>query len=53
MIFLSKKNKKDVGKEEYGYDFVPELSHITNIDEQRVKAKKMEKMGKDKHAQNG
>lgn len=28
----------------YGYDFVAELSHFTNIDEQRKNAKKLEKL---------
>ena len=33
-------------KEEYAYDFVPELSHILNIDEQRIKAKELENITK-------
>ena len=35
-----------VGKnnEEYGYDFVAELAHFTNVDEQRKKVKEMEQI---------
>ena len=43
MIILKEKNNKlnelkqnRMQKEEYAYDFVPELSHILNIDEQRI-----------------
>lgn len=40
----SGKNPKGNLKDEYGYDFVAELSHFTNIDEQREKAKKLEQL---------
>lgn len=50
----NKKSKKEkmvkinknvgVNNEEYGYDFVAELAHFTNIDEQRENAKKLEKL---------
>lgn len=32
--------------EEYGYDFVAELAHFTNIDEQREKTHELEKIYK-------
>ena len=35
-------------KEEYAYDFVPELSHILNIDEQRKRARELEEITKNK-----
>lgn len=47
-ILKEKNNKLDnikakrINKEEYGYDFVPELSHTLNIDEQREGAKRLE-----------
>lgn len=34
--------KKEANKEEYGYDFVAELAHFTNIDEQEIMAKRLE-----------
>ena len=53
MIILKEKNNKlnelkqnRMQKEEYAYDFVPELSHILNIDEQRIKAKELENITK-------
>jgi len=30
----------------YGYDFVPELANVLNIDEQKVKAKELEDIDK-------
>ena len=48
-----KKSKENVVKssdkvalqsDNYGYDFVAELNHFTNIDEQRKNAKKLEKL---------
>lgn len=41
---MKDKKKKDPYKEEYGYDFVAELAHFTNIDEQRKKAKELEEL---------
>lgn len=43
---LNKIKTKRIDKEEYGYDFVPELSHILNIDEQRENARRLEDIGK-------
>lgn len=40
----NKKNPKGNLKDEYGYDFVAELSHFTNIDEQRENAERLEKL---------
>lgn len=55
MIILKEKNnrlselkQKRMQKEEYAYDFVPELSHILNIDEQKVKARELENITKNK-----
>lgn len=39
-----KKLKVGNNNEEYGYDFVAELAHFTNIDEQREKVKELEKI---------
>lgn len=40
-----KSNDKSVLQgDNYGYDFVAELSNFTNIDEQRKNAKKLEKL---------
>lgn len=41
---FNEKNQKSNLKDEYGYDFVAELSHFTNIDEQRENARKLEKL---------
>ena len=38
-------------KEEYAYDFVPELSHVLNIDEQKEKARELEDITKNKQQQ--
>ena len=42
------KERSKVGNnnEEYGYDFVAELAHFTNIDEQREKTHELEKINK-------
>lgn len=42
------KNKEKTGnnQEEYGYDFVAELAHFTNIDEQREKTHELENIDK-------
>lgn len=55
MIILKEKNnrlselkQKRMQKEEYAYDFVPELSHILNIDEQRKRARELEDITKNK-----
>lgn len=45
------KNSKVCGKinkseDIYGYDFVPELANILNIDEQKEKAKELEDIDK-------
>ena len=45
---LSELKQKRMQKEEYAYDFVPELSHVLNVDEQRVKARELENITKDK-----
>lgn len=36
------KNKVNNNKDPYVYDFVQTLAHITNIDEQREKVRKLE-----------
>lgn len=48
-----KKNNKDLNKNKinnnedpYGYDFVPTISHWTNIDEQRKEVKFLENINK-------
>lgn len=41
---VNKENPKGNLKDEYGYDFVAELSHFTNIDEQRENAERLEKL---------
>ena len=38
--------KRDRLEDMYGYDFVPELSHALNIDEQKEKAKELEDIDK-------
>lgn len=40
----SKEKQSKKTSDEYGYDFVAELSHFTNIDEQRKNAKRLEKL---------
>jgi len=42
------KERPKVGNnnEEYGYDFVAELAHFTNIDEQRKKTHELERIDK-------
>lgn len=45
------KNSKVCGKTNrsediYGYDFVPELANVLNIDEQKEKAKELEDLDK-------
>lgn len=40
----NEKNQKSNLKDEYGYDFVAELSHFTNIDEQRENVQRLEKL---------
>lgn len=42
------KERPKVGNnnEEYGYDFVAELAHFVNIDEQREKTHELEKIDK-------
>lgn len=40
----NEKNPKGNLKDEYGYDFVAELSHFTNIDEQRENVQRLEKL---------
>lgn len=42
----AKKIKIGNNKEEYGYDFVAELAHFTNIDEQREKTYELENINK-------
>ena len=47
----SSRKRKKCGKTNrsediYGYDFVPELSHALNIDEQKEKAKELEDIDK-------
>jgi len=37
-------DKVALQSDNYGYDFVAELNHFTNIDEQRKNAKKLEKL---------
>lgn len=41
---VSNKEQSKKTSDEYGYDFVAELSHFTNIDEQRKNAKRLEKL---------
>ncbi|MBR5227898.1 MAG: hypothetical protein IKV94_04585 [Clostridia bacterium] len=41
---IKKEIKTGNNQEEYGYDFVAELAHFTNIDEQKEKTKRLEKI---------
>lgn len=41
-----RKLKTGNNNEEYGYDFVAELAHFTNLDEQREKTHELEKIDK-------
>ena len=38
--------KNNMSKDIYGYDFVPELANVLNIDEQKEKAKELEDIDK-------
>lgn len=38
---VNREGNKD-SQEDYGHDFVAELAHFTNIDEQEIKAKRLE-----------
>ncbi|MDD2627831.1 MAG: hypothetical protein PHR25_03080 [Clostridia bacterium] len=44
---LIRKKDKNFSEDEYGFDFVPTLSHWTNIDEQKEDVEKMESITKD------
>lgn len=39
---LNEIKEERMNKDEYGYDFVPKLSHYLNIDEQQEGAKRLE-----------
>ena len=43
---VEKEETNKIKQEDYGYDFVPTLSHSLNIDEQKVKAKRLENIEK-------
>lgn len=40
------KDKVNNNEDPYGYDFVPTISHLTNIDEQRKEVENLENIGK-------
>lgn len=46
---LIRKKNKNFSEDQYGYDFVPTLSHWTNIDEQKREVKKMENITQDEN----
>ena len=53
---MSKKKNKgfDINKDNndldpYGYDFVPTISHWTNIDEQKKDVKRLEDISREQH----
>jgi hypothetical protein len=43
---LNEIRAKRMNREEYGYDFVPELAHALNIDEQGENTKRLEDITK-------
>lgn len=56
VIFLKNKDKlskyKNNDEDPYGYDFVPTISHVTNIDEQKQEVKRLENIKKDRKSTN-
>ena len=56
ILFLKNKDKlskyKNNDEDPYGYDFVPTISHVTNIDEQKQEVKRLENIKKDRKSTN-
>ena len=45
-IAVEKEEINRIKQEDYGYDFIPTLDNSLNIDEQKVKAKRLENIEK-------